>query len=585
MKSCQLIALLCLFFCASTLSAQDTILRLREVPSTKRIAKELSRVGLPIIDINSKIEIRPDAAAIQAAGQAQFPQFFRDKLLGDQLARIQQVLQNQRQIVDLTQQLVDGLDVGRELRRQLREYLKGIKSDPQLRADFNRYLDDFDRQPSEPLTTADPFIYSLQRFNAQLDTIRADLKKLQGSGQIQFSVLAFRRDASGGGRIHVENFDEFQNGEYFPVKRWVTTLSENDQTQLENLGQLAQGLNQDAKKVLSDYKQKVVQAFPAIECVQRIRPELDSAIQALSGDLKASLAQFKAGQTDQIVPLFSSLRQELRDWPPTQSPNWKNRLHTILIQLDTVSQRFNLAVGDPTALGANQHLATVNACLKLTLENFQRIEQLVESFPYDYLNKVSLSSEEIAAEVLAFNLNEIPPVGTIDLAYTGQRTSGDELQIKAVFRLPGDTTANHSNGHLIEEHRLKMILVGAHSLTKVGVIMGNSYTVEPPPNTPRFRFAPSAALLLKFGSHRSHFYNNFLDMGIGLDSAAPDFDLDGKPEFSAGIIGTIFRDVLSVGWNWNFGLDRPNYFIGIHLPFNLPGVPVNTVQNNPLPEN
>ncbi|MEO6039501.1 MAG: hypothetical protein ABIQ93_13895, partial [Saprospiraceae bacterium] len=564
------------------LPAQDTILQLRELPRTKRAAINLPQRGLPIVDINSQIEIRPNLIAIQKAGEAQFPRFFQDKLLGDKIARINNALQNQQRIIELTRQLLDGLDVGRDLRRQLRDYVAGVKADPQLRADFNRYLDDFDQQFSDPATAPDPFVYSLQRFNAQLDTIKNELKNLQQTGQIQFSVVAFRRDASGGARVHVENFDEFQNGEYFSVNRWVTTLSENDRSQLENLSQLAQGLNQDAKQVLNAYKDKIINAFPAIDCVQHIRPELDSAIHSLSGDLKGSLEKFKAGQTGQIAPLFTGLLQELRTWQPSQSPTWENRLATIFIKLDTISQRFNLAVGDTGVLRANQHLAAVNACLKQTLSDFRRIQQLVERFPYDYLNKVNLRSEEIAAEVLAFNLEDIPPLGTIDLEYTGQRKSGDELLIKAVFRLPGDSMIAHSAGHSIEVHRLKMILVGAHTTTKVGVIVANSYTVEPPPDTPKFRFAPSAALLLKFGSRRSHFYNNFLDLGIGLNTAAPDFDLDGKPEFSAGVTGTIFRDILSIGWAWNFGLDRPNFFLGIHLPFNLPGVPVNTVQNNPL---
>ena len=74
-----------------------------------------------------------------------------------------------------------------------------------------------------------------------------------------------------------------------------------------------------------------------------------------------------------------------------------------------------------------------------------------------------------------------------------------------------------------------MILIGAHSVTKVGLIMANPYTLDAGPDAPKFRFAPSAALLLKFGSRTSHFYNNFLDLGIGLNTAAPDFDLDGKP--------------------------------------------------------
>lgn len=579
-----LLLLLILFF-GQQLSAQPTILRLRELPSTKRDSIDIRPSGRPIVDINSQLEIRPDMAAIQAVGQARFPQFFRNQLLQDKVLRITDALINQQRIVELTQQWTEGLNIQRDLLDQVEAYLQKVIADPALSTDFDRYNEEyFDRFIDAP-NPPDRFVYSLQRFSEQLQEVTGELSEIKQSSQIQFSIAAFRRDASGGARIHIENFDEFQNGEYFPVNRWITTLSKNDRTQLETCRQLAQGLNDDSRRVLNAYKEKLLQSFPSIECIQRIRPELQLAIQSLSGDLKVSLQKFEAGQTDQIVPLFTSLQQQLRDWSPMQAPDWESRLATTFVKLDTISQRFNTAVGDTTILASNQRLRTINACLKSVLRDLRRIRQLVEKFPYEYLNKVSLTSEELAAEITAFDLGDIPPVGIIDLESTGQRKSGDEILIKAVFRWRDDTTTARLTGHTVEVHRLKMLLVGAHSITKVGLIMANPYTLEAPPGTPQFRFAPSAALLLKFGSRRSQFYNNFLDPGIGLNTAAPDFDLDGSPEFSAGIAATIFRDILSVGWNWNFGLDRPNYFIGIHLPFNLPGVPVNAIQSNPLVEN
>ncbi len=585
MKIAMRLLLFALFLSAPYLHAQTSILHLRELPGTKRDTVIIQPGGLPIVDINSQIEIRPDVAAIQAVGQARFPAYFKDKLLREKLETINDALGNQQRILELTKQWTEGLDVRLNLLDQLEIYLQKVVDDPALSDDFNRYNEEyfarFITDPKRP----DRLLYSLGRFNEQLEIISTELAKLKTASQIQFSIAAFRRDASGGARIHVENFDEFENGEYFPVNRWVTSLSDRDRDQLDKYEKLANGINANARQVLDAYKEKLLQSFPSIDCVQRIRPELDAAIQSLSGDLKASLEKFRDGETGQIVPLFSNLKQDLNSWAPTQNPNWQSRLSTMFVRLDTISHRFDAAVGDTSTLKANRHLMEVNACLKQTLRDFQFIQGLAQRFPYDYLNKVALKSEDLAAEIRAFNLGDIPPMGIINLEYTGQRKSGDEILIKAVFRLPNDSTSERTTGHTIEAQRLKMILVGAHSTTKIGVIMANSYTVAPPPGTPEFRFAPSAALLLKFGSRRSHFYNNFLDPGIGLNSAAPDFDLDGKPEFCAGITGTIFRDVLSVGWNWNFGLDRPNYFIGIHLPFNLPGVPVNTIQNNQLPEN
>lgn len=568
--------------------AQSPVLHISELPRTQRDTMELPPGGLPIVDINSQLAIRPDPAAIQAAGRARFPQFFQDERLEGKAAQIQQALANQDRILSLTKQMLEGLDVKKDLLKELEIYLQNLASDSVLSEDFNRYTGEYFQQfrtaPREQ--RPDRFLYSIERFNEQLEKISSTLNVVRQNSQLQFSVAAWRRDASGGTRIHVENFDRFENGAFFSVPRWVTTLSENDREQLDNFRQLAQGLNEDANQVLQAYKEQVLQAFPSIQCVQTIRSELDSAIQSAATDLRTVLEQFESGATEQIIPVFTSLRGELRNWTPTQTPDWKGRLLDALSRADALSSSLQAAVGD-SLLRGNQHLANVNRCLQQTLTDMQRLQGLVQKFPYTYLHKLQLNSEDLAEEILAFGLNDIPPVGLIDLEYTGQRQVGDEILIKAVFRLPNDSTENKNTGHPIEARRIKMVLIGAHSTTKVGLIMANPYTLEAVPGQaepPKFRFAPSAALLLKFGSRRSHFYNNFLDPGIGLNSAAPDFDLDGTPEFSAGIMATIFRDILSVGWNWNFGLDRPNYFIGIHLPFNLPGVPVNTIQSNPLPE-
>lgn len=562
------------------------ILHIQELPRTQRDTVDIAPGGLPIIDINSQLAIYPDVDAIRAVGRMQFPEYFQEDILKDKVARINEALANQDRILLLTKQLMDGLDVRKNLLKEVETYLVRVSQDSLLSNDFNRYTGEYFQQfratPREQ--RPDRFVYSIERFNEQLEKITTELKVLKPASQIQFSIAAWRRDASGGLRIHVENFDRFEEGEFFYVRRWMTTLSENDRQQLENFHQLAQGLNEDASQVLEAYKTKILETYPSIECIQAIPVEMDSAILMASADLQTLLHQFKEGATDQIVPIFMSLRSELVSWPATKAPDWKGRMSITLDKLRAISDSLQASVGD-SILQGNIHLINVNTCLQQTLTDIQRIQDLIQKFPYTYLNKLRLNSEELAEEILAFKLNEIPPMGLIDLEFTGQRRVGDELLIKAVFRLPNDTTEFKSTGHPIEIRRIKMVLIGGHTLSKVGLVMANSYTLDPPPDSPDFRFAPSAALLLKFGSRKSHFYNNFLDPGIGINSAAPDFDLDGTPEFSVGIVGTIFRDIISVGWNWNFNLDKPNYFLGIHLPFNLPGVPVNTIQRNPLPEN
>ncbi|MEL6942081.1 MAG: hypothetical protein AAFO82_05380, partial [Bacteroidota bacterium] len=89
----------------------------------------------------------------------------------------------------------------------------------------------------------------------------------------------------------------------------------------------------------------------------------------------------------------------------------------------------------------------------------------------------------------------------------------------------------------------------------------------------QFQFAPNYGIFMKWGSRKSKFYNDFLSFGVGLGFSSPDFNLDGTPEFGAGIMLTGFRDILSFGWSWNFGVDAPYTSIGFNIPFTVGGLP------------
>ncbi|MFV7878445.1 hypothetical protein, partial [Enterococcus faecium] len=44
-------------------------------------------------------------------------------------------------------------------------------------------------------------------------------------------------------KIHIENFDDFKEGAYYEVPRWVTTFSDNDIAAFHQAGNLSKGLN------------------------------------------------------------------------------------------------------------------------------------------------------------------------------------------------------------------------------------------------------------------------------------------------------------------------------------------------------
>lgn len=582
LKSYALLTIAVCWLSAPVLLPAQALLDIQEVtrPAGKIIPVKSQGVG--IVDINSQLEIRPNREAIRLLALETAGQSGKGRELTDKLGRINKILRNQQQIIQHIQNaLTDQAGSTDSLLLLLRQMTGEIRQDEFLRSDFNDYNREFNerlRQNRDFALTNDRFLYALGRFNDQLDSLGLELSALESSARVKFSLRAFRKDKSGGARLHIENFDQFADGEFFNVNNWVLTFSADQLQELEDYRQLADTLNLGAEQALLSFKNQLFNLLPALDCVGQMPAELRLAAETVPGDVRVLVDQGISNAKVQI----EQLKTDLVAMTPGESFDIQGELRSVEVQLDTIFQQTKRSLLNLPQ--SNAHLANIKNCAEQTLADVRKIKDFVTSFPSTYLQKVYLASDTLADEVLAFDLDAIPEVGTLDLQYTGRREVGDELLIQALFVPADDSVSRRRNFTVIEAHELKMILAGAHSNTKIGVLMAQPYTVDDP-DVSKFRFTPSAALLLKFGNRKSHFYNKFLDPGIGIVTSSPDFDRDGVPEFSAGITGSIFRDILSVGWSWNFGADKPFYFLGIHLPFNLPGLPVNTIESNPLPGN
>lgn len=118
--------------------------------------------------------------------------------------------------------------------------------------------------------------------------------------------------------------------------------------------------------------------------------------------------------------------------------------------------------------------------------------------------------------------------------------------------------------------------IAAHFRMSGSLVLANPYNRESNSAitlSNQFQFAPTYGVMMKWGSRKSKFYNEVVSLGVGLSFSSPDFNLDGTPEFGTGIMMTAFRDIMSVGWGWNFGVDAPYGFVGFNIPFTIGGLP------------
>lgn len=158
-----------------------------------------------------------------------------------------------------------------------------------------------------------------------------------------------------------------------------------------------------------------------------------------------------------------------------------------------------------------------------------------------------------------FTLDQAPRF-FLDLKRVEDRNRLDRVVIRIAVR-------SGSRSLPAAERRVTLTKLWPHQVNKAFISLVNPYSLDSP-DKPNFRFAPAFAILLKIDSRGSYFYNNYLSPGLGLGAIIPDINLDGVAEFGVGLVGTLFRDVVSFGWGWNFGVSRPYYFVGFTYPTN-----------------
>ncbi len=158
-----------------------------------------------------------------------------------------------------------------------------------------------------------------------------------------------------------------------------------------------------------------------------------------------------------------------------------------------------------------------------------------------------------------FTLDQAPRF-FLDMKRVDDRKRLDRVVIRIAVRSGGRSL-------MAAERRVTLTKLWPHQVNKAFISLVNPYSLDSP-DKPNFRFAPAFAVLLKIDSRSSYFYNNYLSPGLGLGAIIPDINLDGVAEFGVGLVGTLFRDLISFGWGWNFGVSRPYYFVGFTYPTN-----------------
>lgn len=600
-----------LVFCCTSMASlgQGPIISLEEISSSGKKSVKIPPAQTSIVDINSSINLQLHLSQIETEILK-----FQGISPGDsRLAKLEELNKLLEKEIGITKYINSGFDKNTASLDAQLNYFEGLYDlQNNLLFELKSTIPALYLQLNEPdaVKALNAFNGSYIEFvlfflNQKADELRQEILSSLGlsdgdkSLQVYFRLGAFLRNKDGGRPVHVENFDEYDPESYQEVGRFGSPISDEEQKALkENAklnnelgGGIAQSVN-NFKGVLEGYKQ---QLFAFKSQFNNLESTYKSNLKSLRSTPKtlpaADVLMNNSLGLNLIEALYSTLFSQYSNLARLFSPDMpKNEKldETLVILENTIIDgynKFDNAVQKYTlveqATGKTE-LGLVNVEYKnyvtaarkniIDIKAFiQKVRNVIRPF-----RKAYLENEEFSEKVSRFKIGEIPATGLIELNYIGTVEPGDEIVIKARLERGSDKKNRNFEQKQLFRQVLKIQRIKPYIRMSGSIIMANPYTrdkIDDITFKNSFQFAPTYGIMLKWGSRKSTFYNQFINPGFGFAFSSPDFNTDGTPEFGAGVMITAFRDILSAGWGWNFGVDAPYTFIGFNIPFSIGGLP------------
>ena len=552
----------------------------------KRDSRTIINDDAQIIEINSTLEIQVSKEKLNNAIKKKFPDIIETVKLESKLISLKQALQNKSAVISILEQQMPTVEKQKPFFKILDGFLTAVQVDPYLSSRYEELANEY--FTSQFFTEGNPLdSYILSNLNNNVLSIEAELKTIE-LYKYNISVMAFKKGQSGGDRVHIQNYDTYSNRNYFNVERWVTNLSVEDQQQLGALAEIARENNKREFELFETLKKKLLNELSSISCVISLKNNIIKFIKNIELNdfippkVKTKIFAVKAA-ISQFQSLYQLLKRDIRQWNITVLLNIEDQMLTVIESIKSIDKTIvdlktliNQTASAPTFMPLMDELNNFYAKIQIDIASLENGIALLFGLQTNYI-----ANKSIGDEAMSFSLDNLPEKGFINLKDTGKRQNCNELLIELVLRMASTMDNAPEQIFTLEQRTFIMQLISARSEIAVGLIFAslfNKADLNLQSNWDFF-YAPSASLLLKFGSSKSYFYNEFLDFGVGLNIASPDFDTDGIQELGVGLITTAFNDILSVGINYNVTIDNFYWFFGINLPFNIPGLPVNTITN------
>jgi hypothetical protein len=580
---------------SGTIFAQSDVIKIEEIrnmggranTNDDKDAFEIPSKGSDVISIERDLRIKIDENELLKLIPNDLG--LNEKL--KELDLIIELLKYEEQLAIQFKALEASESYDQEEMKKLDEYLASvttsIDSFPQLLALYQKYEMEYIKEANNDPEFSESFtLYVLDKIRQEGLLLEREIDLAISNSSYGLRLYGYMVNRQSGNRkqIHIENFDTLSNNEYYAFERWVYNFSEEDIQKFQKVNKLAAQLNkvleEGPKELLSIAKQEV----SSLECLASGLQDIKNALDNIEEGVNTDLDQIRGKLESQIGALKENIADHQKKLGAMELSSSSTNSNVLGV--------YNNLVNEFIKLGESglQDWETMLKDLK-TLDNIDNLQELLTELEeckntfdknldryqkfFKFLTdarQVQQSSKAFAEKALTFALNKIPDEGYVEMNTTGYRQPGDELIFKAEIgqRDPKGSFAKGTE-KTIERRSLSMAPMGFYTRTKVHLTMARVPEMDTNSISNKFQFAPSASILLKYGS-RNRFYNNYLDFSLGINFGANDFDSDGAPDLAMGGIFTLFKDTFGVGYNYNFTTDQPYWYLTLSIPFNALGI-------------
>ncbi|MEM9884284.1 MAG: hypothetical protein AAF849_00205 [Bacteroidota bacterium] len=594
-------------------SSEQHLITLVEESTTGKFKDTIPYEGAAIVDINSRILVKVNIAELE-------DQMFRFQGIAAQdnrlakLRKLNELMRNQNDILSLLNDKFMGANSANAKLSDYQAFARLVDATFEEIENDDEIIEIVDSEATERRFNREGGNFALLVFDIlgeKAQAIRESLLeslavdgKVDSTLMIYFRLGAHIKNKTGGRPIHIENFDDLTTEEYIEVSRFGTPISEEEEKALfrnkEIQDSIGLNMNSLGGHLKSTVKAKVDNLFPSDTTKVRFTKLFKNSLDLLNKDIStrpaaqvlleneinlervSRLYRFAAENFETFANLFPSEKL-------LQNETYTEAFDDLGNLVKRAYEAFHgdyLAYSSSTSFGSEipglEQLTTVDNSYEDFNQKVQNdigeaktmlggLERLLQTFRKSYVE-----NEDFTEDVRRFTVGKIPSNGYIELKGIGERRAGDEILIRAIIERGQDKSNPNYEDREIYRRYVEMARISPHLKMAGTLVLASPYrrtrnadvTLEN-----QFQFAPSYGIFMKWGSRKNKFYNDFLMPGVGVGFSSPDFNLDGTPEFGAGVMLTAFRDILSVGWSWNFGVDSSYGFIGFNVPFTVGGVP------------